>query len=349
MLISISMFAVPAKRNLTRTIPMSDGTTVNARLVGDEYGHFWLADNGKSYQQVNGNVYFTEVDAESVKQRAQSRRATINAHRSQRLQGRRVGEVGSYFGQKRGLIILVNFSNVSFQSSNDSALYVRIANEQNFNEGNFVGSMYDYFYAQSSGQFELTFDVVGPVTLPKTQSYYGSNDFQGNDQHPGEMARKAVELVKDQVENWSQYDWDNDGYVDQVYFIYAGKGEADGGAANTIWPHAWDLNSSGAGSVSVGNGLRVNNYACGSELQGNGQIEGIGTMCHEFSHCLGYPDFYDTDYSGGQGMDAWDLMDYGSYNANGFRPAGYTSYERWLAGWKQPIELNTGKTKVENM
>ena len=349
MLISISMFAVPAKRNLTRTIPVSDGTTVNARLVGDEHGHFWLADNGKSYQQFNDNDYYSEVDAEAVKQQAKARRAVVNARRAQRLQGRRVGEVGSYFGQKRGLIILVNFSNVSFQSTNDSALYVRIANEQNFNEGNFVGSMYDYFYAQSSGLFELTFDVVGPVTLPKTQSYYGSNDYSGNDNHPGEMVRKAVELVKNQVENWSQYDWDTDGYVDQVYLIYAGKGEADGGAANTIWPHAWDLNSSGAGSVSVGNGLRVNNYACGSELQGNGQIEGIGTMCHEFSHCLGYPDFYDTDYSGGQGMDAWDLMDYGSYNANGFRPAGYTSYERWLAGWKQPIELNTGKTKVENM
>ena len=295
MLISISMFAVPAKRNLTRTIPVSDGTTVNARLVGDEHGHFWLADNGKSYQQFNDNDYYSEVDAEAVKQQAKARRAVVNARRAQRLQGRRVGEVGSYFGQKRGLIILVNFSNVSFQSTNDSALYVRIANEQNFNEGNFVGSMYDYFYAQSSGLFELTFDVVGPVTLPKTQSYYGSNDYSGNDNHPGEMVRKAVELVKNQVENWSQYDWDTDGYVDQVYLIYAGKGEADGGAANTIWPHAWDLNSSGAGSVSVGNGLRVNNYACGSELQGNGQIEGIGTMCHELSHCQGYPDFYDTD------------------------------------------------------
>ena len=348
MLISISMLAVPAKRNLTRTITLSDGTTVNARLVGDEFGHFWQTNNGKAYQKINSE-YFTEVDAEAVKQQAQARRTAVNARRVQRLQGRRVGEVGSYFGQKRGLIILVNYSDVSFRSSNDSARYVRIANEVNFHEGNFVGSIYDYFYAQSDGQFELTFDVMGPVTMPKTQSYYGSNDYSGNDKHPGEMVRKAVELIKDQVEDWSQYDWDNDDYVDQVYVIYAGKGEADGGADDTIWPHAWDLNSSGAGAVSVGNGLKVNNYACGSELGGNGQIEGIGTMCHEFSHCLGYPDFYDTDYSGGQGMDAWDLMDYGSYNDNGFRPAGYTSYERWMAGWKQPIELNMGKSRVENM
>ena len=348
-LASITMLAVPAKRNVTGAITLSDGTIVNARLVGDEYGHFWMADNGKSYQQIDGHDYFTEVDAEAVKQHAQTRRAAANARRAQRLQSRRIGEVGSYFGQKKGLVILVNFSNVSFQASNDSALYVRIANEQNFNEGNFVGSMYDYFNAQSEGQFQLTFDIVGPVTVSKTQSYYGSNDFQGNDKHPAEMAHEAVELVKDQVENWSQYDWDGDGYVDQVYFVYAGKGEADGGATNTIWPHAWSLSDSGEGMVTVGNGLKVNTYACGSELMANGQIEGIGTMCHEFSHCLGYPDFYDIDYSGGQGMDNWDLMSGGSYNGYGFRPAGYTSYERWMAGWKLPIELNKGKAKVENM
>ena len=349
MLVSISLLAIPAKRGLTGTITLSDGTTVNAHLAGDEYGHFWLADNGKTYQQINDHDYFTEVDGEAVKRQAQVRRAAVNARRAQRLQSRRVGEVGSYFGQKRGLVILANYSDVKFKASNDSALYVRIANEQNFHEGSFVGSIYDYFYAQSEGLFELTFDIIGPVTLPKSQSYYGSNDFQGNDKHPAEMVHKAVELVKDQVEDWKLYDWDDDGYVDQVYVIYAGKGEADGGAATTVWPHAWDLQSGGVGAVNVGNGLKVNSYACGSELSGGGLIEGIGTMCHEFSHCLGYPDFYDTDYSGGQGMDDWDLMSGGSYNGNGFRPAGYTSYERWVAGWKEPIELNMGKVTVENM
>ena len=350
MLSSISVLAVPAKRGLAGTVTLSDGTIVNARLVGDEHGHFWLADNGKAYQQIADNDYFTEVDADAVKQHAQARRAAVNARRAQHLQSRRaLGEMGSYFGEKRGLIILVNYSDVKFKTNNDSALYVRIANEEGFHEGNFVGSMYDYFYAQSEGQFLLTFDIVGPVTMPEKQSYYGANDFQGNDKHPEEMIHEAIMQVKDQVEDWKQYDWDDDGYVDQVYVVYAGQGEADGGAATTIWPHAWNLEYSGVGSVAVGDGLKVSSYACGSELSGGGQIGGIGTMCHEFSHCLGYPDFYDIDYSGGQGMDEWDLMDAGSYNGNGFRPAGYTSYERWVAGWKQPIELNTGKLSVENM
>ena len=322
--------------------------------MGDEYGHFWLADNGNAYVQVADYDYFTPVDAEAVKRQAQVRRSAANAHRAQRLpgvkqHGRRVGQVGSYFGAKKALVILVNFTDTKFKADNDSALYDRIANEKDFKEGRFVGSMYDYFYAQSEGQFELTFDIMGPVMVSKNRSYYGSNNAQGDDKHPGEMVHEAIEMVKDSINDWKQYDWDNDGFIDQVYVIYAGKGEADGGGSTTIWPHTWDLDSSGAGMVTVGDRLLVNTYACGSELNGSNQIEGIGTMCHEFSHCLGYPDFYDIDYSGGQGMDGWDLMCSGSYNGDGYCPAGYTGYERWMAGWKEPIELDKGKVFVKDM
>ena len=356
LLTSITMIAVPAKRGLTRMITLSDGSTVEAKLVGDEFGHFWLADNGQAYVKTTGVNFFTEVNAASIMVQAQSRRSEVNAQRIQRLPGikshganRRVGEYGDYTGAKKALVILVNFSDVQFAEAHDNALYQRIANEVGFNEGNFVGSMYDYFYAQSEGKFELTFDVLGPVTVSNTQSYYGSNDFEGNDLHPEEMVKEAVEQIKDQVTDWRQYDWDSDGYVDQVYVIYAGNGEADGGADTTIWPHAWSLSYSGIGAVTVGENLKVDSYACGSELDGSNKIDGIGTMCHEFSHCLGYPDFYDTDYSGGQGMSDWDLMDSGSYNGDGYCPAGYTGYERWMAGWKEPIELNMGEASIENM
>lgn len=355
LLTSIVAFAVPAKRGLTRTITLSDGTTCLARLVGDEFGHFWVTVDGRAFQQQTDDAYFTEIDAEAVKEQAQTRRAEANALRMQRLPGaqqqgkRRIGSYGTYMGEKKALVILVNYADVTFAENHDNALYQRIANEKGFNEGSFVGSMYDYFYAQSEGQFELTFDVVGPVTVSQNQVYYGGNDSQGNDLRPAEMVHEAIELVKDQVTDWSQYDWDGDGYVDQVYVVYAGNGEADSSVTNSIWPHAWSLSSSGQGAVSVGTNLKVDTYACGSELNYSNQIEGIGTMCHEFSHCLGYPDFYDIDYSGGQGMGDWDLMSGGSYNGNGYRPAGYTSYERWVAGWKAPVELNTGKQSIEGM
>ena len=344
---TMMLFAVPAKPGLTRLLTLADGTTVNATLVGDEHGHFWKGADGKSYQLVPGTGNYQEVNSQDIVRKAQQRRTQANQRRTKRMAPQKIGEVGSISGQKKGLIILVNFSDVTFKNANNNALYQRIANEQNFtytvnSSYSFKGSMYDYFKAQSEGLFELTFDVVGPVTVSKTQAYYGANDSSGNDEHPAEMVIEAIKLADSQV-NYADYDWDGNGTVEQVYVVYAGKGEADGGDANTIWPHEYDLNSAksygdGAGRQKL-DGVWINTYACGGELNGSGVIAGIGTMCHEFSHCLGYPDFYDTDYSGGQGMGYWDLMCSGSYNDNGYQPAGYTSYERWVAGWKTPIEL----------
>ena len=347
MFLSLSANAIPAKPGLVKQLTLSDGTTVSARLVGDEYGHYWLGTDGKAYRADAATGLFQAVDAQAVMESAKVKRAQANARRAARLAPRKVGGIGNYTGKKKGLIILVNFDGTTFKSANNNALYQRIANEENFVHDNFVGSMYDYFYAQSDGQFELTFDVVGPVEVSGTQAYYGSNDSDGNDLHPAEMVIEALQLADSLWNvNYADYDWNKDGEVEQVYVVYAGKGEADGGASYTIWPHEWDLSSAahygdGAGAQTMDD-VRINTYACGAELDGtSGSIAGIGTMCHEFSHCLGYPDFYDTDYSGGQGMGYWDLMDGGSYNGDGFQPAGYTSYERWVAGWKEPIKLTS--------
>ena len=344
--------AVPAKPGQKRQLTLTDGTTVSAQLVGDEHGHYWLTDNGQAYQEINGNNVFQLIDKQAFDQKARERRQKSNSQRAKRLPGRQnIGTYGDYTGEKKGLVILVSFSNVSFKSENDNARFQDITNKPNYNSGSFKGSVYDYFYAQSEGKFKLTFDVVGPVQMSKAQSYYGSNDYMGNDKHPAEMVIEALKKIDDDV-NFADYDWNNDGKVDQVFIIYAGKGEADGGGANTIWPHAWYLSEAvmygdGTGAQTM-DGVTIDTYACGSELNASGSIDGIGTMCHEFSHCLGYPDFYDTDYSGGQGMGDWDLMDGGCYNGNGYRPAGYTSYERWVAGWSEPIELTTTK-KIEGM
>lgn len=349
---ALTVNAIPAKPGLVKVITLENGKTVKARLVGDEFGHYWLGEDGKSYQGNEDGSMFKAVDVQQIAKRASAKRQMRDNSNGKRLAHKNIGEFGDYTGKKKGLIILVNFSNVSFKEDNDNALFQRIANEKDFNEGDFVGSMYDYFYAQSGGKFELTFDVVGPVTVSKKQDYYGGNDRFGNDKHPAEMISEACKLA-DQYVDYKDYDWDGDGNVEQIYVVYAGKGEADGGAANTIWPHQWQLSDAygyddGEGALTL-DGVIIDKYACGGELDGQtGEVNGIGTMCHEFSHCLGFPDFYDTDYSGGFGMYTWDLMCSGSYNGDGYRPCGYTSYERWMAGWMEPEELIYTK-KVNNM
>ena len=350
LMMAMVTFAVPAKPGLTRMLTLSDGRTVSAVLVGDEHGHFWRGADGKSYHLIAGTDTYQEVDGQEIIQKAKQRRAQANQRRMKRMAPRKIGSVGSITGDKKGLIILVNFKDKSFTASQND--FYKLANQVNYNSGNYKGSMYDYFYAQSDRQFQLTFDVAGPYTVSQNREYYGSNDAKGNDVHPAEMVIEALQLADEDV-NYANYDWDGDGEVEQVYVVYAGKGAADGGAANTIWPHEWTLASAnyygdGAGAQTL-DGVRIDTYACGPELNGQtGETAGIGTMCHEFSHCLGYPDFYDTDYSGGQGMGYWDLMSSGSYNGNGYQPAGYTSYERWVAGWKEPIEL-VNTQQVNNM
>lgn len=352
MVVAMTMMAVPAKRGLWKTLTLQDGTEVKAMLVGDEHGHFWRAENGKAYLEQEGTTYFKAIDDKQLVAKAKARRQQANAKRAMR---RIFGHPSTIVGQKKAIMLLVNFNDKSFKPANDSILFTRIANEEGFSEGKFVGSMKDYFKAQSRGQFEIDFDVVGPLKVSKNYSYYGANNLQGEDKHPAEMVIEAVTKAKEIVEDWTPYDWDGDGEVDQVYVVYAGKGEADGGGSNTIWPHAYDLNSSkyygdGTGAVTVGENLVVNSYACGSELNGQtSNVDGIGTMCHEYSHCLGYPDFYDIDYSGGQGMGEYDLMDQGSYNGGGYQPAGYTSYERWFAGWETPIELDSVDVAITDM
>ena len=343
--------AVPAKPGQRRVLELADGLKVTAMLVGDEFCHYWLAEDGTAYR-AEGD-YFIPVDRKAIEKKASARRAASNRNREARLAPMRGDsrKESGIIGQKKGLIILVNFKDSKFKSGHDNALYQKIANEKDFTEDKFKGSVYDYFYAQSDGQFQLTFDVMGPVELSDSVVHYGKN-IDDDDCGAATMVIEALHLVNESV-NFADYDWDGDGVVEQVYVLYAGKGEADGGSSNTIWPHEWDLYSAqtesndGSGPQFL-DGVMINTYACSCELNGAGGIAGIGIICHEFSHCLGFPDYYDTDYSGGYGMYTWDIMSNGSYNGSGFLPAGFTSYERWVAGWKTPIEL-TQTTSVTGM
>ena len=354
--VTVAVMAMPAKRGIKRTITLPNGTEKTVTLVGDEHLHYFVDADGNAYTNKGGS--YVKADINQLKKRGLERRKAAQRHRIARMSrlqknasARRLARKASNFtGKKKGLIILVEFSDKSFMETNNKALYNRIANEKNFKHGDFIGSVSDYFYAQSYGTFELSFDIAGPVKLSKKQSYYGQNDSDGNDMHPGEMVIEALNAIKDTTD-FAQYDWDGDKEVDQVYIIYAGRGEADGGPGNVIWPHEYTLTEEGMSEAGIKpqtfNGITIDTYACSNEIDENSQTAGIGNICHEFSHCLGYPDMYDTEYQN-SGMGYWDLMDAGAYNGNGFCPPEYTSYERWVAGWKEPIELKND-TVITNM
>lgn len=349
-MIATAICAVPAKRGLWKTLKLADGTEVRAEMRGDEYSKHYRSEDGRLFVKDTATGLYTQTDATAITAKAAKKRAASQARRARKAAKAKaaVGETnGSYTGAKKGLIILVQFSDVKFKTANNPALFKRIANEEGFSSSaGFIGSVHDYFKAQSLGQFDLTFDVLGPVTMPKGYAYYGApaDGSYDNDKNVANMIIDACKAVDDQVD-FNDYDWDGDGYADQVFILYAGHGEASSDDENTIWPHEWELKWALYPNYEpvVLDGVKIDTYACGCELGETGAIDGIGTICHEFSHCLGLPDMYDTE-GDNYGMAVWSLMDYGSYNGDGFCPPNYTSYERMYAGWQQPVELSTDQT-----
>ena len=366
LLVSATAMAVPAKR-VKKTITLTDGTQKEVVLVGDENLHYYLDDDNIAYTCTSEGV-FVKRDRHQLEYQWKKRLTQRNKHRLQRAEARGMSlspqtlqepsfrrraqwgaEQNPISGDKKGLVILVNFPEKDVEPSRGQAFYDRFFNEVGFSEEGNVGSVHDYFRECSYGQFNLTFDVCGPVNVSKSINYYGKNDSAGNDMYPGELVAEACALAHESGVDFSKYDWDNDGQVDQVFVIYAGYGENCGAPAYTIWPHECSLTEEamygdGEGPVSY-DGVTIDTYAVACELDDKtGNIPaGIGVACHEFSHCMCLPDFYDTAPQGSHyGMDAWDLMDYGSYAGNnrGNCPTPYTSYERMYCGWLTPTVLN---------
>ena len=362
----IAANAVPAKK-LQKVITLANGTQVSVELRGDEYLSWWEGTDGTAYRTTatDENV-FEAFDLEAQKPAAAARRARTEQGRVARLA--RVknslkgaddkmrglgGDHITYKGVKKGLVVLVDFKNKKFADGHDLEYYKNVINGKDFTdeEEGYVGSVRDYFLAQSNGQFELDFDVVGPVTMSNNYGYYGYDSSYQKDEKVYEMIKEASDAIQDQV-NLKDYDWDGDGEADQVFFLYAGVGQASGGSASTIWPHESELRYWPCGVLSYPTG-KINTYACANELQPETQgssryiSAGIGTICHEFSHCLGFADMYDTSGGGGYGMSVFDVMDQGSYNGNGFVPCNYTAFERIYAGWVEPIELDAPATVKE--
>lgn len=335
---------------------MADGTEIRVELRGDEFCSYWQAADGRKFVENNTTGFYEIADMKKMTAKADQMRLTARRNSKKLMtRGALGGDHQPYIGTKKGLIILVQFTDKQFWAEHTPALYERIANEEGFNEMGFRGSVKDYFKDQSYGQFELDFDIVGPVNLSHNYAYYGAptGDSNDNGKALGEMVIEACEAVDGEV-NFNDYDWDGDGEVDQIFILYAGHGEASWNDKNTIWPHEWNLRSALGRTITL-DGAKIDTYACSCELgiktsdKSNEEcIDGIGTICHEFSHCLGLADMYDTSYSGNYGMGKWGIMDNGSYNGDGYLPANYTSYERWYAGWIQPTEL-TEDCQINNM
>ncbi|MBR1881264.1 MAG: M6 family metalloprotease domain-containing protein [Prevotella sp.] len=374
-IMTISMMAVPAhKKPIQVTQP--DGTTVTIKLHGDEWMHFNTTADGYSVvknlqgyyvyaEKKNGELKATQMVAHDADRRSAAEQSylagvkkyqvpemseevaatkkIVDQQQRETLAKRRAAspKAAQYnYSNFKGLIILVQFNDKSFSREDYPMIANNMVNQENFSGFDnqvWTGSVRDYFSDNSKGAFKPQFDVIGPYTVNYSQ-YDGSN------------SRKILINALNQADadvDFKDYDGDNDGVVDLVYFILAGNGaNYNGNDENLWWPHRSVLFENN--NYMYRDGVRLWDYASSVELYGwvdqpsTVKIDGIGTICHEFSHVLGLPDFYDADYegSGGESNDPgdWSLMAGGSYLNDSRTPIGYSLYERYSVGFADEPE-----------
>lgn len=339
LLTALSVMQVQSKPPRPGVVSVSqpDGTKINVVMRGGWQRHMLYAEDGCPLKKNEAGFY---VQAESGDMVSAKNDLFLIGSESERKGDIHVGRFDRTFpvtGEQKGLVVLVNFTDVAFSKESDPHDYfTKLLNEEGFSDHGSTGSARDYFIDNSCGMFVPTFDVYGPVTLSREVKYYGGNSPFGGERHAYEMAVEACSLLDDDVD-FSEYDCDGDGVIDNVYIYYAGYGEADSFIEDTVWPHSWHI-SYQSGAEHIYDGVRLDRYACSNEIDhANDRTDGIGTFVHEFSHVLGLPDLYQTDgaydcFTPG----AWSVMDVGSYNNEGRTPPNFSTFERNALGW---IEL----------
>lgn len=366
---SLPAAAVKARPEV-HTVTNPDGSTLTYSLVGDEHFHFYATADGLpvventdgtwSYATASpGGIFvstgvraadaqFRTSDVVSMLSAAAPLKSVADMHRSARARSavnRAPDQMRTsnfpVFGRQKTLVVLAEYSDVAFSVADPHDYFSRLLNEPGFTLEGGTGSARDYFLTASAGQFEPVFDLFGPVKLPEKRAYYGKNDIYGNDENPYKMIVHACDILKEQGVDFSEYDRNGDGVIDNVYLIYAGRGEATGGPKASVWPHAYYVYS-GAQEEHLYDGLLLDHYACSNELlDARLTPDGIGTLTHELSHVFGLPDLYQVSYSAGSAItpDAWSIMDIGSYNNNSRTPPTYSAFERMSMGWLKPVEI----------
>lgn len=334
-----------ASKAVTRRIDvtLTDGSKRTVVLMGDEHYSFYASTLGELIIR-EGNTW--RLATEEEKTQATSSIRQVRARRAN--ESIATDRPFPHVGTPKALVIMVEFSDRKFTFGKEDI--DRMFNSTDYDDTSGYhnySSLAQYMEDCSFGQYRPQFDIVGPYTLSNSVAYYGSNS-GGKDRNFAEMITEACTMADPDVD-FTDYDSDNDGYVDLVYIVYAGYGENWGGSSDYLWP------KSGVRMLGEYDGVKVYRYGFNQELagyeafhdsEGKPYLNGIGVLAHEFCHTLGLCDIYptaswtDVTSYDNQSMEMWDLMDNGENNYNGFAPTPLTAWQRELFGWMQTETLS---------
>ncbi|MBR7004969.1 MAG: M6 family metalloprotease domain-containing protein [Bacteroidales bacterium] len=352
-----------------------DGTSFLATLKGDEFAHvlttadgyavtkgedgfYWYAYfNSNGSRTSSGYKVGSEVPSmvlsgcrsipwQALRNISAEKRINRRGYSRNRLATRASSPI-----RKHCIVLLAQFQDKSFMNGDSRRQeFIDLITKENSR------SVLDYFNDQFNGEYEFNFTVGPIVTLSKDMAYYGKNedDKAGQDSFPQELVKEACTL-SDPYVDFSQFDDDHDGIVDNVFVIVAGKSEAEGADSDCMWPHQWYVPNLNL------DGKKILTYALSTELtvhskNSSGQLVwglcSIGTFCHEYSHVIGLEDYYDTDEEGSGGLSnsMWTttaLMDGGNFNDIGRTPPFFNALDREILGIGRPEKMEPGTVNLE--
>ncbi|MDE6010257.1 MAG: M6 family metalloprotease domain-containing protein [Muribaculaceae bacterium] len=397
---ALPLFAAarPASPELMRHVN-PDGTTVEFRLYGNEHFSYMTDAQGVSILEYDRTGRLAPAMRDGIVLHANE--ATITRLQAEQPEitmpgERKIARMADLepFGENKGrttfpsigenvraCVILMEFPDRPFISADPQKLFNDLCNKEGYDEYGSMGSARDYYRAVSNGKFVPQFDVYGPVKLEHEADWYcniaaddpileGLNSAQrqvlAQSKQPrfGYAIYEAMQALQDKVD-FSVYDFDNNGEIDNVFFFYSGWGQADTGDKSSVWPHQSDYRGY-CPPYTLGtifklppiyvNGKQLTCYATSCELNSSPRIpaedkpwvDGIGAFCHEFAHVLGLPDLYDTSGSGCKTPGTYSIMDQGSYNMLSTCPPTFSAYEQWVCKWLEYDDAEAGEVYTLN-
>ena len=225
-------------------------------------------------------------------------------------------------GTVKTLALLIEFPDYPHVNSSEY-IYSNLFGPGDSSHGYF-DSLSNYYKRSSYQQLNISGSVLGWYKTNYNRDTIVQSDFERE-----KLIKEVMNYYHNEGHDFSQYDNDNDGYIDCLMVYWSGP---DNGWANFWWGEKIYFNDP---TYSI-DGKKIGGYTWQWESNPVGSPFWADTAIHEVGHILGLPDYYDynPDIGPKGGAGGLDIMDGVWGDHNGF--------SKWVLDWISPNVISSG-------